>query len=172
MTELLGQIFGLIGVGFTLLTYQMNSNKKILLVLGCGTICFCLNYLLLGAYPGFVLNALALLRNLAYYHRDKKPFSSRFVPIIFAVLMALGGLLSWQGWYSILVIVALVLNTLAVGAGRPNLLRKSILITSPMVLIYNCIVLSIGGILNESVAILSSIVGLLRYRSQTDSKNN
>lgn len=164
--ELLGQIFGLVGVFFTILTYQMNSNKKILLMQGGSSVCFCLNYLLIGAYPAFVLNVLAILRNLAFYHKDKKPFLRRFVPILFAVLMAIGGILSWQGWYSIFAVLALTLNTLAIGAGRPTLLRKSILITSPMVLIYNCIVFSIGGIINESMAIGSSIVGLIRYHAQ------
>lgn len=163
--EVIAQALGLLGVLFTILTYQMNTNKKVLFMLGISAVCFCLNYLLLGAYPGAVLNAIAILRNVIFANRDKKYLSGYHVPILLALLMALGGALTWQGPASLLVIVALILNTLALGMGKPMLLRWSILITSPIVLCYNCIVFTIGGILNECLAIGSSIVGIMRYRS-------
>ena len=43
-------------------------------------------------------------------------------------------------------------------------MRKSILVTSPLVLIYDVFTLSIGGIVYETVAIVSSIIGIVRYR--------
>jgi hypothetical protein len=162
--ELIAQILGLVGVLFTVLTYQMNTNQKVLLTQGASAVCFFLNYLLLGAYPGAALNLVAVARNYTFGHRDKKFLSGYHVPILFALAMALCGALTWQGPASLLVIVALILNTLALGTGKPMLLRWSILITSPMVLAYNCIVFSLGGILNESLAIASAIVGIVRYR--------
>jgi hypothetical protein len=40
-----------------------------------------------------------------------------------------------------------------------------------MVLIYNIFVFSIGGITNEAVAIVSSIVGIIRFRKSKKARN-
>ena len=84
----------------------------------------------------------------------------------FAALMIPLGILSWQGPISILMIVALAINTVCMSFGIPQLLRKSILLTSTLVLIYACSVFSIGSILNESLAIISSIIGIVRFRKE------
>ena len=44
----------------------------------------------------------------------------------------------------------------------PQNIRKSILVTSPLVLIYNIFEFSIGGIANESLSIVSSLIGIVR----------
>jgi hypothetical protein len=36
-----------------------------------------------------------------------------------------------------------------------------------MILAYNCFVFSIGGIANEGLAIISSIIGIIRFRKIT-----
>ena len=84
-----------------------------------------------------------------------------------AVCMVALGALSWQGWVSLLIIVALALNTLFMAFGTPQVLRCSVLFTSTLVLLYNVFVFSIGGMLNEGLAIVSSAVGVIRYRKKT-----
>ena len=73
------------------------------------------------------------------------------------------GALSWQGPISLLVIIALALNTMVMSLGKPQLLRQSVLLTSSMILVYNIFVFSLGGIVNESVAIVSSAIGIVRF---------
>ena len=85
---------------------------------------------------------------------------------IFSIAMIVFGIVSWQNVFSLLVIIALVINTIFLSLGKPQLLRYSILLTSPMVLVYNVVVFTIGGILNESLAIISSIIGIIRFRNQ------
>ena len=50
--------------------------------------------------------------------------------------------------------------------GDPQLVRKSILVSSPMMIVYDVLVASYGGILFESVMIISSLIGVLRYRRE------
>ena len=130
------------------------------------TLVFVVHYLLIGALSGMALNAVGLIRNIVYSNREKKLFSGRLWPIAFAVIMGVMGLLSWQGWYSIFVVVGLVINTLCLALPDPQKIRKSILVTSPLVLAYDAFALSVGGMIYESVAILSSLVGILRFRKQ------
>lgn len=166
MVLIVGQLFGLVAVAFAVCSYQMNTNKKILMVQMCSCIFFCIHYWMLGAWSGLMLNAVAVLRNVVYYHRDKKQFAGNFFPILFAAVMALLGVLTWQGWYSLFITVGLTINTVCMSFTDPQNIRKSILVTSPLVLIYNIFVLSIGGSINETLAIVSSVIGIARQCRQ------
>ncbi|MBR0359892.1 MAG: YgjV family protein, partial [Clostridia bacterium] len=46
--------------------------------------------------------------------------------------------------------------------------RKSVLLTCLMVLVYDVIEHSVGGVVYESVAIISAIIGLIRFRRKED----
>ena len=70
---------------------------------------------------------------------------------------------------SLLIIFALAANTIFMSFGNPQLLRKSILLTSTCVLIYNVFVFSIGGITNEGISIVSSVIGIIRFRKEKTS---
>ena len=61
-------------------------------------------------------------------------------------------------------IVSLLINTVFMSIGDPQLVRKSILVSSPVMIVYDVLVASYGGILFESVIIVSSLIGVLRYR--------
>ncbi len=163
---IIGQAMGFIAVVLGFLSFQMRTQKQLLLVQTATTIAFCIHYYLIGATSGLMMNLLGIARNLAYYHKDKPIFSGKKCPIFFAVVMGVVGLLSWQGYYSIFVVLGLVINTVCLSFTDPQKIRKSILLTSPLVLIYDAFVLSIGGMIYESVVIVSSVIGILRYRKQ------
>lgn len=161
--EVIGQIFGVLSTVMTCLSYQANSKQKILTIQCASIVFICINYWLLGATAGFVLNIVCLVRNIVFNFQREGSRLQLAAGILFATAIGACGILSWQGWSSILMIVALVVNTIVLSFGKPQPLRVSILFTSTLVLIYNILVFSLGGILNECVAILSSIVGLLRF---------
>lgn len=80
------------------------------------------------------------------------------------ILMGIIGAFSWQGPISLFIIIALIANSFFMCLGSAQLLRYSILVTSTMVLIYNISFVVIGGIAYESLAIVSSVIGILRFR--------
>ena len=164
--QLLGQALGILATVITGISYQMNTKRSLLLVQTAATACTCLAYLLLGAASGFALNIVCIIRNVVFYFQ-KDDGKHRLLPaLVLAAAMVVLGILSWQGPVSLLIIVALAANTVFLSFGNPQLLRKSILGTSSLVLTYNIFVFSLGGIANESLAILSSIVGIFRYRKE------
>ena len=85
--ELIGQIIGIIAVCFSFLTYQLKTKRGILLMLSLATVLFCTHYALLSAPVGLFLNIVGIIRNLCYYHSDKKILSSKAVPVILAAIM-------------------------------------------------------------------------------------
>ena len=161
---IIGQFFGVVAVILGFVTFQVRTQKKLLFVQILTTLVFVIHYLLIGATSGMALNAVALIRNLVYSRRDLKFFSGKFWPIAFSVIMGIMGLLSWQAWYSIFVVLGLVINSYCMSFQNPQNIRKSILVTSPLVLVYNVFALSVGGMIYESVAVISALLGIIRFR--------
>ena len=82
------------------------------------------------------------------------------------VVMGVVGAVFWEGYLSLILIVALVANTFFIALGRPQILRYSIIVTSTLCLIYNIVIFSIGGILLEAISVISAIVGAIRFLLQ------
>lgn len=170
VNEIIGQALGIIATAITFLSYQVNKKNTLLIIQTAATLCTCLSFLFLGASTGFALNIVCIARNILYYFQDNDSKIHRVTAMSLAAVMIVLGAFSWQGWYSLLIIVALAANTLFMAAGDPQLLRKSVIITSSMILTYNIIVFSIGGITNEGISVISSIIGIIRFRKEEKSE--
>ncbi len=162
MAFIIGQIFGAIAIVLGFLSYQTKTQKQLLLLQTATCVVFCLHYLFVGAITGMAMDFVGFFRNIVYYYRNKSGRDDKLLPIIFAVISAIMGIITWQAWYSVFVFVGLVLNTLALSFKDPQNVRKSILITSPLVIVYDVFTMAIGGVIYESVAIISSIIGIIR----------
>ena len=163
---LIGQIMGWVSSLFTFFSYQCKGQKKLVFFQVLSATSICISYGFLGARSGMLLNVVCIARNLIIYKKDLKVFSYAFWPWLLAGIMAVAGAFSWQGPMSLLIIVALAVNTLFLYSSNVQRLRISILVTCTMVLIYNVYYTVWGGVLNESIAIVSSLIGLYRYRTK------
>jgi len=161
--EIAGHIFGVISIGLFFLTYQVFDKKKLLAVLTAATVAICLQYLFLGAYSGFALNIVCLIRNFFYYWRKRETTFGKIMPVLFAVLIGVMSLFSWDGWFSVFILAGLVINTLCVGYCDSQQLRKSILVTCPMVIVYNAFTMSYAAIISEVIGMVSGVIGIVRY---------
>ena len=161
---IIGQALGILATVLTFISYQTNKKKILLIIQTLATLSTCFGFLFLGATTGFALNIVCITRNVVFYFLDSK--SKAYYPCVafLTFAMVVVGAMSWQGWISLLMIVALAVNTVFISIGIPQLLRKSILFTSTLCIIYNVFVFSIGGIANEGISIVSSVIGIIRYR--------
>ncbi len=162
----IGQCLGILATVITFVSYQVNTKRTLLIIQTIGTLCTCLSFLFLGADTGFALNVVCIVRNVIFYFQNGRSLANRISAVALALVMVALGVLSWQNWTSLLMIVALAANTLFMSLGNPQILRKSVICTSSMILFYNAFVLSVGGIVNEGVSIVSSIIGIIRYRQK------
>ena len=113
MNEIIGQILGIVATIITAISYQVNNKRGLLAVQSAATLSTCLGYLFLGAMSGFALNIVCLVRNGVFFFFDKnqKGMAYRIAAVLLAICMVVLGAISWQGWVSLLIIVALALNT-------------------------------------------------------------
>lgn len=162
--EIIGQALGIIATIITFISYQVNTKNKLLIIQTAATVCTCLSFLFLDASTGFALNIVCIVRNIVFFFQNSRNKLYYISVVILTVTIVCVGAMSWQGWISLLMIIALGVNTVFISFGNPQLLRKSILVTSTMVIIYNIFVFSIGGIMSETISIISSVIGIIRYR--------
>jgi len=161
-----GQGLGIVAIIFGFLTFQMKSREKLVLLQIFAAGSFALHYLLIGAYSGMAMNAVAMVRNIVFYFIGREKPVPKILSVLFTVVLGVMGILSWHAWYSIFMVLGLLINSYCMSLSNPNTIRKSILVTSPLVLIYNCIVFSVGGIIYESVAVISAMIGLSRTKKK------
>ncbi len=68
---LIGHILGFISVGLFFYSYQRTQKRKIMIIQTVATALSCIQYLLIGAFSGFTLNIVCIIRNFTFYYRDK-----------------------------------------------------------------------------------------------------
>ena len=161
--KILIQIIGIAAMICSVSSFQLNKHKHIMLVQIVATALFGLQYFLLGAYTGLALDIAGVLRDIVYYNKDKKWASSNWWTVFWVLVMLVVGIFTYQNWISLLMTAAMMLNTVSFSFTKPKLVRTTILISSPLLLVYNILTGSIGGVINELFTEISSVVGIIRY---------
>jgi len=162
---LLGHALGFISVALFFYSYQRTQKSKIMVIQTVATALSCVQYLLIGALSGFALNVVCIIRNFVFFYREKNNKTDLAAPIAFAVAMAIVSIFSWEGIHSLLITLGLVVNTVCMGVFDAKNFRKTILISSSLILFYNIFALSYSGILSESISLVSVVIGIIRYRN-------
>ena len=164
--NLIGQTLSWAAVGTGFVSYQMKTTKGILLFQIITAFLFSAHYYLIGATTAAVVNFMSVFSGFCYYLRERRNSKSLIVPIVFIALSWVMGIMTWEGWYSLLLLVGLTANGVGLAIAKPNVIRKLYLIKSPLCLAYNAIVFSTGGIIYEVATLISALIGLWKDRKQ------
>jgi hypothetical protein len=157
------QGLGLVGMVMTIISFQQNTNKRILGFQIIGTVLWCAHYFALGAYTGAALNFLGLLRNLVFFFRPKKWASSQLWLYFFCALYIAAGVMTYETYTSLLVTAAAILSTIAFYLINPKLTRRVSLASSSGWMAYNVISFSIAGVVAEILTITSIFVAMFKF---------
>ncbi len=160
---MIAQLLGILGFLLSIISFQQNTQKRIVFVQFLANISFTIHFYLIGAYTGSILNGIAIIRSFVYCFKDKKWASSNIWIVIFSMAFVVAGIYTWEGPLSILPTTAMVLSSVSFGIKNPKLVRRIYFPCSPMWLIYNIVGGSIGGVLTECFAMISIIIGMLRF---------
>lgn len=161
MYELIGQALGIVAVILGFISFQMKTPKGILIFQVSTALVFSAHYLLIGALTAMALNLLAAVKCVVYLFRDKRGSKSLIEPIIFTVLTIITSILTWDSWYSALIMTGLVVNSISLALPNANHTRMCMFIKSPLCLAYNLLVKSGGGVIYECAVLVSSLIGII-----------
>ena len=170
--DIAAQIFGIVGMTCNILVFQQKTHKKVLLWQFFAAVSFFLNYFLLGAVVGGMLNLVGALRSVVFFFKEKTKANSIGWLVFFILAFASSYPLTFLAFgtepttdkliIEALPVIAMIIATISLRLGSAKAVRFLGLFSSPMWLIYNCFSGSFGAIASEILNLISIIVGIIR----------
>lgn len=162
-TEIIAQIIGIVALGVTIVCYQLNSQKKILIAQILASCLFTANLALLGGMSGALLNIHGICRALTFYQRGRRKWADSPAVVWFYIIAgAVCVAVTYKSPIDILPLIGQTCTTVALFMKDPAKIRRITLPSPPCWLIYHLSTGNIGGVLNEIFVIGSIIVGIVR----------
>ena len=157
---IIGQIVGLFAVAVFFVSYQMKKRKNIILCSSVSRILYVVQYLLLGAYEGVVLDILGTFSSILSGYKDKKFIKKNLKLTVWLIniFIFIGGMLAYKNIFSLCPIIGVILHTSALWITDEKIIRRVSLIGSPFWLIYNLSSLAYGSAIGDILSIISIIV--------------
>ncbi len=174
--DIAAQAVGLAAMAFNILSFQCKTQKGVLGFQLFGSILFAVNYLMLGALVGGILNMVGIVRALVYLNKEKL----RSDRPIFLCLFVAAFLASYVSTFTVfgkeptafhlvtelLPVIGMTAATVGFTLSDAAAVRRLGLIGSPCWLVYNLIAGSLGAILCEVLSLASILIGMLRLDRQ------
>ena len=167
------QGIGICGTVLFFLSYQCKSNKTLFQVQFLSYLCYTAHLLLLGAVTGGISYILNTLRSFCLGSRH--PFlKGKPMCLIICLLQVVTLLFTWAGWWSILPVAANIASTIGGYTYNARKIRVvGMLVNSPLWIVYDILVGSWAGILDELISEASMLLSIYRYGwKNLDSINN
>ena len=160
--ELLANILGVAGVIIGILLYQQKSRKSLLTYKLTLDLIWFVHYILIGAYSGAAVAAIAACREIVFVKRAPKKTSAMIWLPIFISAAVITTVITWNNAFSLFTMLASCIAVISFFIGNPKLSRILAFPVCGCMLTYDVACRSVAGVVNESVAILSSLVGIIR----------
>ena len=170
--EIIAQVVGIFGMIANFVSFQQKKQKTAILCQFFSAFLFGINYLLLGAYIGAILNVVGVIRAGVFVNREKLNAEHPVWLIVFILAFASGYLLTFLAFgtkptlqnliIEILPVIAMILSTVSYRLNRAKDIRRFGLFCSPLWLVYNIFCFSIGAIISEVLNLISIIIGIIR----------
>ncbi len=156
------QAIGFIPSFISILSIQLKTRKRILIMQLTAGLMWVLHYYLLGAYTAVLTNSIGIFRSTISYFNDRKWAKSNLWLYLIITLSILSSIVTWDGPISLLPSISLICT--ATGLWIHNLTITRILFTvqSPCLFVYDIATGSWGCAIIEAVAFVSFILALLR----------
>ncbi len=157
------QAIGILGTVLFFLSYQFKSNKTLFRVQFVSYLCYTAHLLMLGAVTGGISYILNTVRSFCL--GSKNAFlKGKIMCCIICLLQFIALVFTWDGWWSVLPVAANIAATVGGYTYNARKIRAvGIFINSPLWIVYDIIVGSWAGIIDEIVSEASMIISVCRY---------
>ncbi len=164
----IAQAVGLFAVATFLLSYQQKKRKNIILLNATSRVLYIIQYILLGAYSGAVLDILGTVSSVAAQNKDKgfiKRHTRLTVAIINALIFAAGiaVMILTHDKFGLFSIAGVLLHTSAFWISDEKIIRRVSFLGSPFWLIYNIASTAWGSAIGDVLTMVSIGIAIYRY---------
>lgn len=171
--EIIAQIIGIIAMMFNILSYQGKKQRTVITMQLFGASLFAINFLMLGATIGGILNILGVIRAVVFIFKDKLKanhiswlisFTATYIAVYILNFTVFG---KEPTVFNFIIELLPVIGMLALNIGFSLKdsagIRKCGLVSSPAWLIYNIFAGSWGAIICETFTLFSIFIGMFRH---------
>lgn len=167
-TYIISQVFVIIMYTLVSLTYYVSNRKTLLIMSFCAIVSEAIGYTLLHAYTGLAMCFVALIRNAIFLVDEKKNGKSDKITkkdvIILIILYAIAivsAIFTYEGVLSLLSVVGTMLYTYSVWQKKTIVYKFMGIPVGISWIIYNIYIMSIFGIILETVLLFCSTSGYI-----------
>ena len=170
---LIAQIVGIFAMTFNILSYQQKTQKGAIAFQLGGSTLFAINYLMLGAVVGGILNAVGIIRALVFLNREKLKAThpAWLAGFITVYLLSYGLTFTVFGkeptLFNLIIeflpVIGMTATTISFRLSDAKSIRRFGLISSPSWLVYNIVSFSVGAIICEVLSLGSIFIGMFRH---------
>ncbi len=161
----LALIIGIIAVAFYLLGYQQKKRKNIILFNATSRVLYIIQYILLSAFEGAVLDIAGIVSSLLAQKKES-PFIKKHIKIFVVcvnLLIIASGLMLYKSPVSLLPVAGVLLHTSAFWISDEKIIRQVSLSGCPFWLLYNFLSGAYGSCIGDILSIVSLVTAMLRY---------
>jgi len=162
---LFAQIIGVFAVITFLLSYQQKKRKNIIVWNSISRVLYILQYIILGAFEGAVLDILGTISSVVAQKKENKRIKKNlfFLVIGINLLILTAGLLLYENIFSLFPIAGVILHTSAFWITDEKIIRKVSFLGSPFWFVYNLANIAYGSALGDVLTMLSIGTAIYRY---------
>ncbi|MBE6903463.1 MAG: YgjV family protein [Ruminococcaceae bacterium] len=171
--EIFAQALGIIAMIFNILSYQQKTAKGAMIIQFLGSLFFSMNFFMLGATVGGIMNTIAMFRSVVFMNKKKLKADNILWLIFFISLYVISYILTFTVFnkeislfnmiIEFLPIIGMTATTISYRLQSAKAIRGFGLISSPSWLIYNIINVAVGATICEILTLCSIAIGIVRY---------
>lgn len=178
MYSVLTQAVGFVALMVQVMSYQMKTNRELVICKMCADILWLIHYLMLGAYSGCTTLVVAILNALIYSRRQFNRWANwKGWRWVLSAVLIIACCFTWQSsvpfWANICSMISMGSVNWFTWSDDPWLMRVAKLIcVGPPWVVYCLVVGSPSGVICELMGMLSAAIGLYRYRKLVRHREN
>jgi hypothetical protein len=166
------QIFGILGIIFSVLSMQMKTKKNIMIMLLGLNLASALNFLFLDSISGSLVCFFGAIETVINYCFDSKNKKIPLYIIAFYVIVNIGlGISSYHSPIDILPVICALLYCATVCVKRESNIRKLMFLNQTIWLIYDLIVKAYMFSISNILTIISIVISYFRFDYKKKEKN-
>ena len=176
MPPIIPQIIGIIAVILFVLSYQLKKRRGIILCNVVSRCLYILQYVLLGAFSGAILDVLGVIASMIAEKKDKPFIKKHLRAVIIAIdaVMVIAGVIICiinKSLLDLLPIAGVLLHTSAFWISDERKIRLVSLTGSPFWFVYNFTSRAYGSAAGDLFTMVSIVIAMIKYRKKETKKD-
>ena len=171
---IISQIFVIISYVFLISSYQLKTRKTIVVYSLASVITYGIAYIFMEAYTGLAMSFVALIRNIIFLIDERKKGRTEkilakdvFILLLLTIISIIFAIYTYNGFFSLLSVFATMLYTYSVWQKKTSVYKVLGLPIGIIWITYNIYIMSIFGIILETILASSAIYGYYKEKRNT-----